>query len=87
MSFLQHPTLKYLKELKCYVLEDYKNWKSLFLPTSSKVHLGQSFKIWSRRKPDRNMQNASRLSCKVERRQKAKKKKKKQGRSLDYKHI
>ena len=77
MSFLQHPTLKYLKELKCYVLEDYKDWKSLFLPTSSKVHLGQSFKIWSRRKPDRNMQNASRLSCKVERRQKAKKKKKK----------
>ena len=77
MSFLQHPNLKYLKELKCYVLEDYKDWKSLFLPTSSKVHLGQSFKIWSRRKPDRNMQNASRLSCKVERRQKAKKKKKK----------
>lgn len=83
MSFLQHPTLKCLKELKCYVLEDYKNWKIFFLPTSSKVHLVQSFKIWSHRKPDRNMQNASRWSCKVKRRQKARK----QGRSLDYKHI
>ena len=34
-----------VKKLKCYALEDYKNWKTAFLPTSSKGSLEQSSKI------------------------------------------